>query len=759
MVEAEKDGGEAQAKRSLVVPCATVFISSFCIMVLELVAGRIIARWLGSSLYTWTSVIGVVLAGITVGNYLGGRIADRFRPAKALAVLFAISSAACVVTIVLNNFTGEWTWLWQFSWPVRIFLHVSLVFLLPSTLLGTISPVAAKMALERGLPTGKTVGDIYAWGAAGSIAGTFAAGYYLIAAMGTVSIIWAVGGAMMLMAVLYGIKSWITRVCALLFVCVLVMGVSPWQWTEKASAKLGLREQRNPAVIYEDETQYCHIMVKNMGGDPERRIFMQDRLIHSEILVGQISNLRYPYEQIMAAVTQRFSKSKEKLSFLIIGGGGYVLPQYLEKLWPTSNIDVVEIDPGVTRAAMNTFGLDPNTTINTISLDARNYVEQMLQQQLDKETRKYDFVYEDALSDYSVPYQLTTREFNDKLSLLLTDDGIYMVEMIEVFDSGLFLGAFVNTLKQTFGFVSVISEHNVKPDDRNTFVVIAAKHKLDLENVCEGFEVNKQIWYLDDAEIAGLIEKSKGMILTDDYAPVDNLLAPVARESAEEALDMRKQLRGRALANQAEQLAWAGRLPEVLAKLDELVLADPTVSVRAHSVMASIFADKGKVKEAIDIYHKAFARYSGEQFKNELLFLRYNFGVMLKEANRLEEAAEQFRIAAEAYDAMPAKGPEAIECYSQLGDVYAQKGDFQEAVRYFQKAVDLKPDDFANNFNLIRATTMAGKLDDAISMTQKVLKLMLDTGRQQEAVQLQEYLRFLDFRKSQTSGGSNPSNK
>jgi predicted membrane-bound spermidine synthase len=92
MAEKPEHAKPVSKPRSLVFPCATVFISSFCIMVLELVAGRLIARFLGASLYTWTSVIGVVLAGITLGNYLGGRIADRFSPRKALAVLFAIAS-------------------------------------------------------------------------------------------------------------------------------------------------------------------------------------------------------------------------------------------------------------------------------------------------------------------------------------------------------------------------------------------------------------------------------------------------------------------------------------------------------------------------------------------------------------------------------------------------------------------------------------------------------------------------------------------
>ena len=144
----EKDNNIKNAAfASLIIPSATVFVSSFCIMVLELVAARIVARHLGSSLYTWTAVIGVVLAGISFGNYLGGRIADRFQARKVLATLFAISAGTCVVSVVLNNLVGEWTWLWQLGWPTRVFTHVFLVFMLPSTILGAISPVAVKMAL------------------------------------------------------------------------------------------------------------------------------------------------------------------------------------------------------------------------------------------------------------------------------------------------------------------------------------------------------------------------------------------------------------------------------------------------------------------------------------------------------------------------------------------------------------------------------------------------------------------------------------
>jgi len=229
--------------------------------------------------------------------------------------LFAACAAACLVTVVANNLIGKFTWLWQFNWPTRILLHVTIVFLLPSALLGTISPVVAKMALERGLPTGRTVGDIYAWGAAGSIVGTFAAGYYLIALMGTISIIWAVATVMIVMSLLYGAGLWTVRATAVIFLGAVLLAAGPWGWAKQTALTIGLREPSYGIAIYEDETNYSYVAVKSFGGNPERRNFVQDKLIHSEILVGEPNKLQYTYEQTMAAITHRFAAGKEKPFF------------------------------------------------------------------------------------------------------------------------------------------------------------------------------------------------------------------------------------------------------------------------------------------------------------------------------------------------------------------------------------------------------------------------------------------------------------
>src|SRR5437867_11707915 len=86
------------------IACTIVFVASFCSLVIELIAGRIMAPYIGVSLYTWTSIIGVVLAGISLGNYIGGRIADRWASSFTLGVLFLLSG----VTALLMLLTTAW---------------------------------------------------------------------------------------------------------------------------------------------------------------------------------------------------------------------------------------------------------------------------------------------------------------------------------------------------------------------------------------------------------------------------------------------------------------------------------------------------------------------------------------------------------------------------------------------------------------------------------------------------------------------------
>lgn len=721
---------------SIIAPAATVFLASACVMVLELVAGRLVAHSLGASLYTWTAVIGVVLAGITIGYYIGGRIADKFEAKKAIAVLFCLCSASCVVTIVMNNAAGNLTFLWHLSWPVWIFAYVCLLFLVPSALLGMISPVVVKTALERGLATGRTVGDIYAWGAGGSIAGTFLAGYYLIAAMGTIAIIWAVGAILLLTGILYGPRSRPVYLWAAVFAALMVMGMAPAEWAKEKGANLGLRTKADSSILYEDESQYSYIAVRQVSKSPDKREFMQDKLKHSEIVMDDPMDLQYFYTRIFASVTNMLWGNRDRLKVMVIGGGGYAYPRYMEKFWPGSRIDVVEIDPHVTAAAKKAFGLESNTRINTINMDARNYVDGIIERENNGGAElRYDFIYEDALNDYSVPFQLTTREFNAKLARLLTDDGVYVVELIDVFEEGLFLGAFVNTLEQTFGHVYVISE-KLSKSHRNTYVVIGAKRQINFDNLAhEKLMQGFNLWVMNGSEIKKLTERTNKIILTDDFAPVENLLAPVVRRSGIDFLCYKYR-------NRAQTLMLGGKYDESIAVYNKLLSINWIDSLTAYRNIAMMRTQQGRLNDAVETLEEAMKYDAQCEYREDLSDIHLKLGLLLKKLNREKDASEHFTKAISGFENRLALGPEA-KIMAWLGIALSEKGRQNEAIKWFEKAVETDKFDVNNYMLLAKTLVLQGRYGEAMQKVQEGSRIMQASKRNEDALKLQRFLEQL----------------
>ena len=172
------------------------FIASFCTLVIEIVAGRILAPFVGVSLYTWTSIIGVVLAGISIGAYIGGKLADRFPERKTLGWLLLLAGIAALLIAPLTNAIALYPFSVSLMW--RILFVTTLIFFIPSFLLGTISPVVVKLAIQNLDRTGNVVGKIYAFSTLGSIFGTFATGFLLISWMGTRNIILIMGAILII---------------------------------------------------------------------------------------------------------------------------------------------------------------------------------------------------------------------------------------------------------------------------------------------------------------------------------------------------------------------------------------------------------------------------------------------------------------------------------------------------------------------------------------------------------------------------------
>ncbi len=493
-------------------PNLIVFTSSACIMILELVAGRIIAPYVGVSLYTWTSVIGVVLAGISLGNYLGGRLADRWASLRLLGGIFMLGgllSFGILAVDVLGRVTpGDWPIV------VEILVLTTALFLVPCVILGTISPVVAKLTVRDLAKTGSTVGKIYASGTAGSIVGTFATGFLLISWFGTHTIVWGVALVLLALGLLFLLSGrWQLM---LLFALILASG-----------SMLAFRRGwlRGPCTR---ETNYFCIKVQEEERDGEPvRVLILDRLVQSYTSLNDPTRLVYGYERMYAEVTAFRTQRDDHLRALFIGGGGYTFPRYMEAVYPNSDIHVIEIDPGVTQVAHDLLGLSRDTKIVTYNKDARIFLER-------KPTEAYDLVMGDAFNDFSVPYHLTTKEFNDRVRAWLEDDGLYFVNIIDG-PRGDFLRAYTHTLRQTFRHVYLAPTiESWRQSPRSTFVLIASDAPLDLvalKTIDAGdgdpFLARQMI---SQKEIDALLTEGRVVMLTDQYAPVDQMLAPVFRD-------------------------------------------------------------------------------------------------------------------------------------------------------------------------------------------------------------------------------------
>ncbi len=496
-------------------PNLIVFVSSGCIMILELVAGRIIAPYVGVSLYTWTSVIGVVLAGISLGNYLGGRLADRWASLRLLGGIFllgGLSSLGILAVDVMDRLTSlDKLTLGNLSLVMEIVGLTILLFFVPCAILGTISPIVAKLAVRDLAKTGRTVGKIYAAGSVGSIVGTFATGFVLISWFGTHAIVWGVALVLLALGLLFLLGNhWLLMLLSALILAGGTMLAFRWGWL------------RGPCTR---ETNYFCIRVKEeeKDGEPVRVLFL-DRMVHSYTSLDNPTKLVYGYEQIYAEVTAYRAQQDDHLRALFIGGGGYTFPRYIETVYPGSDIHVIEIDPGVTQVAHDLLGLSRDTEILTYNEDARLFLER-------EPTSAYDLVIGDAFNDFSVPYHLTTKEFNDRVRAWLEDDGLYVVNIIDG-PWGHFLRAYAHTLRQTFRHVYLAPTiQSWRRSPRSTFVLIASDRPLDLaslETIDAGDGVPllaRQL--LSDKEIEALLAEGRVVMLTDQYAPVEQMLAPV----------------------------------------------------------------------------------------------------------------------------------------------------------------------------------------------------------------------------------------
>ena len=495
-------------------PYVIVFTASACTLIIEIVAGRILAPSIGVSLYTWTSIIGVVLAGISVGNYVGGLIADRYPSPVTLGIILLASAVASVAILPMDYLVSGPL----LALPIipRIVLLTAALFLAPAFIMGMVSPVVIKLRLSDLSQTGNVVGKIYAVSTAGSILGTFLTGFVLVQFLGTRMVILIVSLVLLAMAMAFG-NLW----------RVLRPGVVGGALGFLFAAVLFTNLLDSECIR---ESNYFCIKVRARDiGDREVRVLYLDALLHSYVDVDDPLFLHYSYEKVFGDLATTIAYRGTGLDTLFIGGGGYTMPRFMEVMFPESNLEVVEIDPEVTDVAMEYLALPRETNILTYTEDARTKLQELPR-------GKYEFIIGDAFNDVSVPYHLTTLEFNEMVRGLLSDDGVYAINVVDRMYSGRFLRSVVHTLQQTFQYVYVMRDDmQWMNDDRFTFVVTASGAPLNAMDIEVANSVNGRdapvTRFMPPGRFSAWLEEGREVVLTDDFVPVDGMLAPLYLDS------------------------------------------------------------------------------------------------------------------------------------------------------------------------------------------------------------------------------------
>jgi spermidine synthase/MFS family permease len=477
-----------------------VFGSSAAVLVVELVALRLLAPYLGLTLETSTLVIGLALSAIAAGSWLGGRAADKVPPRRTLGPLLAVSGVAVALTPMSVRTAAE-------VGSGSLLLPVAaLSIVVPGALLSAVTPMVTKLQLTDLHETGTVVGRLSGIGTAGAIAGTVVTGFVLISTVPVSVILVGLGVALLLAAVLVDLR---------------VRGRQEAVAPALVVALAGLGATVAPGGCDVETTYHC----ARVEADPEReggRVLVLDTLRHSYVDLDDPTHLEFAYMQAIASAVDTGWPQGEAVQAYHLGGGGLTFPRYLAEVRPGTQSLVSEIDAGVVEVDVERLGLQTGPDLRVLVEDGRLGLRA-----LTDDSR--DLVVGDAFGGVSVPWHLTTREAVADVRRVLVDDGIYVANLI---DHGplAFARAEVATFGDVFEHVAVAAETATftgGPGAGGNLVAVVSDRAIDVQAMQQAMDDRGLEWsVIAGAELDAWVGDAQ--VLTDDFAPVDQLLTPYA---------------------------------------------------------------------------------------------------------------------------------------------------------------------------------------------------------------------------------------
>ncbi|MEX1169342.1 MAG: fused MFS/spermidine synthase [Chloroflexota bacterium] len=500
---AQSDDTTTTQRLSPLLAAVLTFTAAASVLVLEIAAGRLLAPYVGVSLTTYTGIIGAILAGIALGAWLGGKAADAFGPLPLIGPTFVLGGVSAIAAVpIVGLFGGAGLG----GGLIAIVVLAATGFVVPAAVLSAAGPMLVRGTLTDLATSGTIVGRLSAIGTVGAITGTFLTGFVLLGLVPTRVLIVSVGLGLAVVGV--ALTVWLRQrgraSASLLLVAVLLTG------------GFGMA-QPNPC---DAESAYYCIAINTDATDPDVRVLVLDRLTHAAVDLRDPTNLEFGYLRRFAdATTQLRAALGTAPDVLHVGGGGFTFPRYIAAVHPEARQTVLELDPRILEIARSELGYVPSDRIDVKLGDARQSIRAL-------PSDTFDLVFGDAFGGLAVPWHLTTTEFLDEVTRVLRPGGAYVMNVIDYPPFG-FVRAEAATAATRFPHVAVISGRRaIDGAAGGNLVLVASKRPLDLASV----EVAIEAWGESEstvvlarrAEVDAFIGAS--VVLTDDFAPVDQLL-------------------------------------------------------------------------------------------------------------------------------------------------------------------------------------------------------------------------------------------
>ena len=518
---------------------AAAFLAGAVLLCVEIAASRVLAPFFGNSLFVWGALIGVVLAGLAVGYWVGGTLADRFPRPELLVAAIALGAAGVLAIPFIDQAVLEAVIGWDPGPRANPLLASVLLFGAPSIVLASVTPIAVRLRARDLARFGRTAGRLFSVSTVGSIVGTFATAFWLVPELGTDQVLGVGAAVLFAAAAIIALSERLVASSLLALGATVVAAVAVASLAPETGGGLSKAAAQNWSPVYRLRGNPSSLPDASFFG--AKVLFRKDTRYHQLSVIEESDTraLRFgssfqsetyvddPFETVFAYTDYFFlgpAYKPDAGSMLFLGLGGGSAPKRVWRDFPELKLQVVELDPVVVDVARRFFAVPDDPRLPIAVSDARQYLE--------RNPALWDVIAIDTFFDDGLPFHLTTREFLELAHKRLTPGGVIVTNVLGSVtgDGSKLFRALYRTYRSVFPTVLV---HPVGGGTGYQNLIVVATDGAAPSNAF----LRKQ-WQrlrakhpsapsLTDAIAQrhdSLIPTRDVPILTDAYAPVDALL-------------------------------------------------------------------------------------------------------------------------------------------------------------------------------------------------------------------------------------------